>query len=177
MKKRNSDEITKILPDLPARLSAYINALLDDEDVNKKLRSRAVLVNMGKEILPQIHKLCNSGDVLVRMEAVKIVELIASRVSIAVLIDLLNDTEFDIRWIAAEGLIKIGRRSIRPILKSVRNGNNSVILNRGAHHVLISLLDESEKKNGMSLLLSLENYHTLGIIAPVEASIALKPDV
>ena len=69
------------------------------------------------------------------MEAAKIIELIANRTSIPVLIDLLEDTEFDIRWIAAEGLIKIGRRTIRPLLRSVRDGKNSILLNEGAHHV------------------------------------------
>ena len=122
-----------------------------------------------------MHKLANSGDVLDRMEAVKIIELIANRMSIPVLIDLLDDNEFDIRWIAAEGLIKIGRRSIRPLLKSVRDRKNSIFLNEGAHHVLVNLLNEDEKKKEMSLLLSLENYHGLGGTAPVEASIALGP--
>jgi HEAT repeat protein len=70
------------------------------------------------------------------MEAAKIVELIADRRSIPLLINLLDDKEFEIRWIAAEGLIKIGRRSILPLLKSVRDGESSYFHNKGAHHVL-----------------------------------------
>lgn len=75
---------------------------------------------------------------MLRMEAAKIVELIADRRSIPLLINLLDDKEFEIRWIAAEGLIKIGRRSILPMIKSVRNGESSYFHNKGAHHVLNS---------------------------------------
>jgi hypothetical protein len=175
MEKNDNSEIDKILIDTPLNLVNLIKASVDTKNFSKKLSSRRTLVKMGKKILPQMHKLLKSGDVLIRMEAAKISELIANRMSISVFIDLLDDTEFDIRWIEAEGLIKIGRRSKRTILKSVRDGNNSIILIEGAHHVLISLLNEIEKKKEMSLLLGLENYHLSGAIAPVEASIALGP--
>jgi HEAT repeat protein len=177
MKRNENSEIDKILGDTPADLVNLIRASLDTKDVNKKLKSRKLLVKMGKKILPQMNKLLKSGDLRVRMEAAKIIELIGNRMSIPVLIDLLVDIEFDIRWIAAEALIKIGRRSIRPLLKSVRDGENSILLNEGAHHVLMSLLNENEKKHEFSLLQSLENYHSLGVTAPVEASIALGPGI
>lgn len=81
---------------------------------------------MGKTIISQMHKLLDSENDSLRMEAAKIIELIADRRSIPLLINLLDDTKFDIRWIAAEGLIKIGRRSILPLLKSVREGESSL---------------------------------------------------
>jgi hypothetical protein len=108
------------------------------------------------------------------MEAAKIVELIADRRSIPFLINLLDDKEFEIRWIAAEGLIKIGRRAILPLLKSIRDGKSSFILNKGAHHVLQSLLNENEKKKLISFLLTLDDAQELGETAPVEASEAIK---
>jgi hypothetical protein len=175
MKENDNSEIDKLLADCPVYLLSLIKASLDTKNVNKKLSSRKTLVKMGRKILPQMYKLLKSGDVSLRMEAAKIIELIGDTTSIPVLIELLEDKEFDIRWIAAEGLIKTGRRSIRPILKSVRDGKNSILLNEGAHHVLISLLTESEKQNEMQLLLSLDNHHSLGAIAPVKASIALGP--
>jgi HEAT repeat protein len=108
------------------------------------------------------------------MEAAKVVELIADRRSIPFLINLLDDKEFEIRWIAAEGLIKIGRRSILPLLTSIRDGKSSFILNKGAHHVLLSLLNENEKNKLTSLLLSLDDAQELGETAPIEASEAIK---
>jgi HEAT repeat protein len=90
------------------------------------------------------------------------------------LINLLGDKEFEIRWIAAEGLIKIGRPAILPLLKSIRDGKSSFILNKGAHHILLSILKEDEKNKLTKLLLSLDDAQELGETAPVEASEAIK---
>jgi HEAT repeat protein len=174
MKINDYSEIDHILRDLPANIISLFKDSLDTENVNQKLRSRKSLVRIGKTILPQLHKLSASENILIRMEAVKILELIADRRSTQQFIRLLEDREFDIRWIAAEALVKIGRRSIRPLTEAVRDGENSIILNEGAHHVLSALLNESEKQKEKSFLLSLENYHTLGGTAPLEASSILE---
>ena len=174
MKISDNSEIDNILKDLPANIICLFKESLDTENVKQKLRSRKTLVRMGKSILPQLHKLSASENVSIRMEAVKILQLIADRRSMYEFIRLLEDQEFDIRWVAAEGLIKIGRRSIRPLTEAVRDGENSIILNEGAHHVLSALLNESEKHKEESFLLSLENFHTLGGTAPLEASSILE---
>jgi HEAT repeat protein len=174
MKKTDTSEIDHIFKDLPDNILSLFKESLDTENVKQKLRSRKTLVRMGKSILPQLHKLSASENVLIRMEAVKILQLIADRRSMYEFIRLLEDKEFDIRWIAAEGLIKIGRRSVRPLTEAVRDGDNSIVLNEGAHHVLNALLNESEKQKQKSFLLSLENYHTLGGTAPQEASSVLE---
>lgn len=75
-----------------------------------------------------------------------IIETIADRRSIPALINLLDDNVFEIRWIAAEGLIRIGRRSIIPLLRSIREGKSSCSPGMGAYHVLQFLLSGSEKK-------------------------------
>jgi HEAT repeat protein len=174
MKKNKEEQINNSLSDLPENLLKLINESLDTEDYSKKLSARERLVEMGKTIIPQIHKLLSSKNDSLRMEAAKIIELIADRRSIPLLINLLDDQVFDIRWIAAEGLIKIGRRSICPLLMSVRDGRSSLFFNRGAHHILLGLVDETEKNKLMPLLQILDNYHELGETAPVQASIVLK---
>jgi HEAT repeat protein len=174
MKKNDEKEINNALNDFPEIFAESIKELLYAKSSSSKLVARDTLVGMGKSIILQMHRLTGSENTQLRMEAVKIVELIADRRSIPVLIDLLNDKEFEIRWIAAEGLVKIGRRSILPLLKSVRDGKSSLIFNKGAHHVLIGLLDEKEKNKLTSLLLSLDDARELGETAPVEASEALK---
>jgi HEAT repeat protein len=174
MKKNSSSEIDNDLKNLPDNLAGLIKESLESKSLSKRISARESLVNMGKTILPHIHKLLDSENDLLRMEATKIVELIADKRSIPLLINLLDDTFFDIRWIAAEGLIKIGRWSICPLLKSVRDGRSSLFFNRGTHHILLELVDEKEKNKIMPLLQSLDNYHELGETAPVQASIALK---
>jgi hypothetical protein len=174
MKTSDITEINIALNELPENLAKLFNKLFDDKNYHKKHKARITLVKMGTAIIPQMHKLLGSPNSLLRMEAVKIVELIASRKSIPSLISLLDDKEFDIRWIAGEGLIKIGRRSILPLLKSIRDGESSHFYNESAHHVLLGLLKNTEKKNLGPLLLSLEDYHELGETVPVEASKALR---
>ena len=174
MNKNDSNEIDITLKDFPDNLTSLIKESLDSKNSVKKLAARSTLVGMGKLIIPKLHRLLYSENGLLRMEAAKIVELIADRRSIPFLINLLGDKEFEIRWIAAEGLIKIGRRSILPLLKSIRDGKSTFILNKGAHHVLLSLLKEDEKIKLTALLLSLDDAKELGETAPVEASEAIK---
>jgi hypothetical protein len=173
MNKNDSTEIDIRLKDFPDNLAKLIKGSLDNSSSSKKLAARKTLVRMGKSIIPQIHKLLVTENSLLRMEATKIAELIADRKSIPFFINLLDDKVFEIRWIAAEGLIKTGRRSILPLLKSVRDGRSSILFNNGVHHVLIRLLNENEKGKITSLLQSLENTSELGETAPVEASIAI----
>ncbi|MGC1390734.1 MAG: HEAT repeat domain-containing protein [Bacteroidales bacterium] len=174
MNKKDITEIDISLKDFPDNISSLIRESLDSENSVKKLTARSTLVGMGKPIIPKLNRLLSSENSFLRMEAAKIVELIDDSRSIPFLINLLDDKEFEIRWIAAEGLIKIGRRSILPLLKSIRDGESSFIFNKGAHHVLNDLLNESQKGKLSTLLLSLDDSHELGETAPVEASEAIK---
>jgi len=174
MKKTDNIEINNALKDFPDNLASLIKESLDSKNSVKKLAARNTLVKMGKTIIPYLHRLLNSENGSLRMEAATIVELIADKRSIPFLIILLDDKEFEIRWIAAEGLVKVGRRAILPLLKAIPDGKSSFIFNKGAHHVLLSLLNENEKNKLKSLLLSLDDAQELGETAPVEASEAIK---
>jgi HEAT repeat protein len=174
MTKENDQLINLILKDLPDNLGSLILELLDKKNFDLKLDARNTLAKMGKTILPQLHMLLLTGNVDLRKEVAKVVELIASNQSIPVLITLLDDVDFDIRWIAAEGLIKIGRKSIVPLLESIRDGNSSYFTDKRAHHVLEHLLTESEKNELETLLLSLDDYLEAREIAPAEAAKALE---
>jgi hypothetical protein len=174
MKKLNSMEIEPSLNEFPENIVRSLMEIMSTESYMAKMAARKTLVNMGNSIIPKIHKLLYTNNLPLRMEVSKIVELIGSRKSIPELIRLLEDPEFDIRWIAAEGLIKIGRRSIVPLLKTIHEGQNSLHIGEGAHHVLQSLLTEKEKIALTTLMQSLDNYHELGETSPTQASIALK---
>ncbi len=174
MKTHSNPEIEIELADLPGDLSLLIKESVDDKNYTRKIDAGKTLEKMGKTIIPEMHKLLSSKNDLLRKRAARVVKLIADRSSVPFLIRLLNDAEFDIRWIAAVGLIRIGRRSIVPLLKSIRDGESSYFLNQGAHHVLDSLLYKKEKEGMNQLLLSLENYRELGETAPTEAAAALK---
>ena len=172
--KKNNPEIEVALKDCHDNLKNLILALLDKTNFSSKLAARDKLVSMGENILPQLHELLQSDNEDLRKEVTKTIELIANIKSIPIFITLFEDTNFDIRWIAAEGLIKTGRKSIVPLLKSIRDGKNSYFLDKGAHHVLQSLLTDTEKNDLKSLLHSLDNNLETRQTAPTEAAKALE---
>lgn len=157
-----TDSISCILPDL-ADLNNY----------QKKSNARRYLVDMGKVILPQINKLLLSKNYHLRREASKIINLIGDNESIPTLIALLSDDESSIRWIAAEGLVHIGRESIVPLLNALVENGDDAYLKLSARHALLNLFSDEEKEDFKPLLLSLKNYNNISILAPVEAFRAL----
>jgi HEAT repeat protein len=173
MKKTHDTETGINLNDTPDNLLKQITALLEDSNYPDSHNITA-LGNLGKSIIPQLHEILCSEHGHIRLEAVKVVKNIADKRSIPVLIYLLDDNETGIRWVAAEGLVNIGRSSIIPLLRSIRDRKNPAFLYRGAHHVLNSLLYTDEKEKLQPLLLSLDNHHQLGGISPALAYYALE---
>lgn len=172
---QKSNQLNNPIPsDFPENLTTLILELLDKKNFSLKLDARDTLVNMGKTILPQLHMLLSTSNIDLRKEVAKVVELIANNQSIPILLTLLDDDDFDIRWIASEGLIRIGRKSIVPLLESIRDGKSTYFIDKRAHHVLKNLLTESEKNDLETLLLSLDDYLNARIIAPTEAAKALE---
>src|SRR5664280_3025224 len=86
MKEIDNTEIDNALDDFPGNLAKLIKESLDTKNSDKKLAARSTLVRMGKTIVPQLHRLLDSKNGLLRSEASKIVELIADRRSIPFLI-------------------------------------------------------------------------------------------
>ena len=147
---------------------------MSDIKVLDKMDSKETCLRLNSSVIMQIDKTISARNELLKHEIATTVNLIADKKSIPALISLLKDPEFDVRWIAAEGLIKIGRRSIVPLLKSIRDEESSYFLNKGAHHILQSLISERERRAIEPLLFSLFNYTDAGKNAPVEAITALK---
>ena len=170
----NEAKVEAILKDSLNHLRSLAPELFDEESFRSRINARNRLVNMGKKILPQLHDLSQTSNGDLRKMVVKIVELISDTESIPVFIILLEDTEFEIRWIAAEGLIKIGRKSIVPLLKSIRDSKSSYFLDKRTHHVLQNLLTERERSDLKALLLSLDNNLEARETAATEAAKALE---
>ena len=68
MKKSEESEIGNALKNLPGNLATLIKESLDSKNPEKKLEARSTLVNMGKNIVPQMHMLVESKSDLLRME-------------------------------------------------------------------------------------------------------------
>lgn len=102
-------------------------------------KARYELVKIGNPALDYLLELQSAKKHLVRWEAVKAISEIGSRNSIPILINALEDEEFDVRWLAAEGLIEIGISSVYALLKAFIANKDSVHLKEGVHHVLKGL--------------------------------------
>ena len=113
--------------------------ILGDEDGSKRKNARKKLIEIGENSLHHIKNLLNHPKHVYRWEAMKVMEGIGVPELIPVFLKALEDEKSDIRWIAAEGLIKIGKYSVRPLLKHVSENYDSIFVLNGAHHVIYEL--------------------------------------
>jgi len=95
-----------------------LESLLSDRGTERK-KARKALVASGKKALHYLKELVHHPKHFYRWEALKTMEEIADPESIPVFIEALEDDESDIRWIAAQGLIKLGGLSLIPLLKAI----------------------------------------------------------
>jgi HEAT repeat protein len=172
--EKNKKTIDDILQELPENISSPISCLY--KEIHYELRINAInkLVKIGREILPVLHNLLEIDDNLLRSEIAKVLKIVGDKKSIPVFIELLEDSDSGIRWIAADGLINIGRESIVPLLKSIINRKNeSFFLRLGIHHVLTELFSPDEKNKFKTLMHSFQSFNGIEESMTFEAYKAL----
>jgi HEAT repeat protein len=109
---------------------------LSCDDIIRCQTARRSLVSMGHKAVPALSEALKSSQHWVRWEAAKALSQIGDPESTNTLVRSLTDKEFDVRWIAAEGLIFIGEKAVVPLLKALATNPKSTWLREGAHHVL-----------------------------------------
>ena len=119
-------------------INDLLKSLVSDFGMERK-KARAELVRMGRGVLDYLTEYADHPKHIFRWEALKVMEEIADPTSIPFFIDALEDEESDIRWIAAEGLINIGRESIVPLLETIIKKTDSIFVLEGTHHVFHDL--------------------------------------
>lgn len=122
-----------------------------------KKRAREELVEIGDPSLDVLVKLAHSKDEAVRWEAMITIVKIGSQHTLDVLLYALEDSEFSIRWLAAEGLISLGKYSIVPLLQKLLENSESMLLRRGAYHVLKELRNKEIFKDDYAIVEILSN--------------------
>ena len=113
--------------------------LLCNDDGHRRKEAREKLVDIGESTLDYVKDLLDHEKHICRWEAMKVIEEIGSPQSIPIFLEALDDDKSDIRWIAAEGLIRTGKYSVRPLLNAVAENSDSVFILNGAHHVFYEL--------------------------------------
>ena len=129
------------------------------KDVIARKKARYELIKIGKPAISYLTGLLNDPKMHIRWEAIKTLSQIAAPESIPVLIKALENDDFDVRWMAAEGLIDIGKQSIKPLLKALSRNEDSNYLLEGAHHILKGLEFKKIFKDDDGLIKKLENYN------------------
>jgi HEAT repeat protein len=170
-------EAMKILDDMDVDWhrhadAATVRALIVDlgsKDGLVRIRARRALVTIGKKAVAALEVALTSKNVSTRWEAAKALGKIGDVEATAALIRSLGDEMFDVRWLAAEGLIAIGRPTLIPLLRKLTEESDSLWLREGAHHVLHSIT----LGNLAEILLPVRNALE-DIEAPLEVPFAAK---
>jgi HEAT repeat protein len=82
----------------------------------------------------------------------------------------MEDEKSDVRWLAAKGLIKLGKLSIKPLLKTLEKKSNSLFVLEGAHHVFYDLKENKMLPKDFpidKLLSALRNPEWLDSVKPL----------
>jgi HEAT repeat protein len=147
--------------------------------------ARHTLVAMGKAAVPSLIEALRNKNTLTKWEAAKALGEIADPEIAPILVKALEDEEFDVRWLAAEGLIKMNIKGLRPLLEALEHRGDSALLREGAHHVFHDLAKGALRKSLAPVLAALEALepgedvpwaarHELAVEVPLAARQALE---
>lgn len=140
-----SEEIKKLIEELTG----------ENGIVRQKARHK--LVQLGSPAIDYLIELQYSENHKARWEAIKAIGQIADPESIPILINSLEDEKFDVRWLAAEGLIEVGKDSVKPLVNNFLQNVDSEYLQEGVHHVLKELFRRGEYEDKSGLIAALED--------------------
>jgi HEAT repeat protein len=132
-------------------------AQLARKDGLEREAARERLVTIGEAAIAPLIRALKDGREMVRWEAAKALGEIHDAAAARALVESLEDRVFDIRWLAAEGLIAIGHKSLPPLLRALEQRSDSKALQNGAHHVAHALAKDDLKEVLRPLLVALED--------------------
>ncbi|MBE0646660.1 MAG: HEAT repeat domain-containing protein [Bacteroidales bacterium] len=156
----------------PDNLSVLFSDLVDNPDFDTQHWAGELLARLGSKVLPQLNILLGSSNKIIRMEALKVIKLIGHRSSIPSCIASLEDSESEIRLIATEALILIGRECISPLLRRLAEKPTSSHLNIASHRVFAALITLDDPKNLHHLVFLLKHVADDTVTVFLEPAIA-----
>ena len=104
------------------RWSSRVHSLVGDLTSRARAtreKARESLVALGKPAVPSLIPLLSHRKPHVRWEAAKTLCDIADPIAATALVNALEDEDGDVRWLAAEGLIALGRDGLQPLLTAL----------------------------------------------------------
>jgi HEAT repeat protein len=118
---------------------ASLMKLLASKDGTVREKARETLVALGKPAVSfLIDALQTATSDQLRCEAAKALGALVDAKSIPALVRALEDSEFDVAWLAGEALRQFNRRTWPPLLQAlIESEGCSGSLRQGAHQVLV----------------------------------------
>lgn len=150
--------------------SDQIETLMSDlqcNDVFRCRQARRELVLIGERAVPYLTDALAHRKGWIRWEAAKALGEIPGASATAVLVSALEDKNFDVRWLAAEGLIRRGRDALPLLLRAVMQKPESTYLRDGVHHVLHDNEDKKVRTLSGPLLAALEDIDSPVMVPPL----------
>lgn len=141
---------------LPSKASLNQTIIdLGSEDYVTRQTAREKLVLIGKPAIDFLAELITHPKQIYRLEAVKTLMEINDPLAIPLFLEICSDDDPDIRWIAAEGLIKQGPVSFIPVLKMLTKDSDSIYIREGAYHILHHLRTKFPARDKLQELLNI----------------------
>ena len=140
-----------------SRINDLIRNFYSDNGIVRS-RARFELIEIGKPIVDFMIGLQYVPVHQVRWEAIKTLSQLAVPEAIPILINALENEDLDVRWLAAQGLVQIGRESVKAVLVALEGNQNSKYLMEGAHHVLKELQHKHLFIDQYGIIKMLEHY-------------------
>jgi HEAT repeat protein len=117
------------------KLTANLSSSID----LTRVKARKELVAIGKPAVPFLIEALKNPNHLERWEAAKVLGEVGEAEAASALVEALDDEEFEVRWRAAEALIRMKTKGLKPLLHALIQNADSAFLREGAHHVLHEL--------------------------------------
>ncbi len=161
---------------MDSEIAELVRCLFSHDGIVRQ-KARYKLVKIGKPVIAYLIGLQYLPDQHVRWEAMKTLSQIADPDSIPILVNALENSNSDVRWLAAEGLIGIGRQSVGPIMEAIEERSESKILREGAHHVLKGLENEGDFFDEYGIIGILEDPGRHALLRPTAAKVRVSRQV
>jgi HEAT repeat protein len=117
---------------------------LADKDGIIREKARKKLVKIGAPVIDFLAEMETHPKDVARWEAVKALSEIRDPIATPLLVNALEDKDGDVRWLAAEGLAALGKKGVKAVLEAMLTFPDTILLRKGAHHVLARFAETSK---------------------------------
>lgn len=158
---------------MEAEIANLVMSLFSSNGMERQ-RARLRLVKIGRPVITFLIGLQYSRNQQVRWEAIKILSDIHHPDSIPILVNALENSNTDVRWLAAEGLVELGEHSVLPLMEALEERGDSRVLREGVHHVLSELKQQGRFDDTHGILKLLRTHSLLAELRPTAAEMRAK---